>query len=110
VLSSVQKCKIRFIDAFGTQEKYNQVGTSQFCCKYLPNMKQYMTFIPKRAPENTFLGFAVSNENRFSNNLARLPPFDRSKLHGIVWGKSKSYIDGKVDYLEVQLIFSFFLT
>jgi Fe-S cluster assembly iron-binding protein IscA len=63
-------------------------------------MKQYLTFTPDRAPENTFLGFAIPNENRFDEDDVH---FDADKTQGVIWGKSSGYFTNKtVDYIKVR--------
>ncbi|KAA3681178.1 uncharacterized protein DEA37_0009625 [Paragonimus westermani] len=53
----VPTCKLRVLDSFGTQAKYNRGRRTEFGGLNL-NLQQFYTLLP-HSPDNTFLGFVV---------------------------------------------------
>eukprot|EP01138_Halocafeteria_seosinensis_P009988 gb/GECG01010201.1/.p1 GENE.gb/GECG01010201.1/~~gb/GECG01010201.1/.p1 ORF type:complete len:583 (+),score=41.62 gb/GECG01010201.1/:1-1749(+) len=89
-----RRCKFRILDTFGTQDEFNMAPVpregNMFCCLHL-DLRQYFTFIPDFAPENTFLGYAVphrSVEKRSRN------------WQGLIWAKNSKYFVGMHEYLR----------
>eukprot|EP01138_Halocafeteria_seosinensis_P000195 gb/GECG01000201.1/.p1 GENE.gb/GECG01000201.1/~~gb/GECG01000201.1/.p1 ORF type:complete len:614 (+),score=56.75 gb/GECG01000201.1/:1-1842(+) len=90
-----QRCKFRILDTFGTQEEFNMAPApkpaTMFCCLNL-DLRQYFTFIPDFAPENSFLGYAVPHKEVEERKRA---------WQGLIWAKSDKYFEGMTEYLEV---------
>ena len=90
-----RRCKFRVLDTFGTQDEFNSrisEEANMFCCLHL-DLRQYYTFIPDFAPENTFLGYAVPRCKNCGNR--------ERKWQALIWGKHSKYFAGATNYLQI---------
>ncbi|KAF5402140.1 Mannoside acetylglucosaminyltransferase 5 [Paragonimus heterotremus] len=99
----VPTCKLRVLDSFGTQAKYNRGSRTEFGGLNL-NLQQFYTLFP-HSPDNTFLGFVVettalpeqNDDMRHSKPIA-LVAGKVAKM----WEESKTYLEVLSEYFEIH--------
>jgi hypothetical protein len=89
IFAEQNKEKMRILDVYGTQEKYNNAGTLPFCCLDL-ELKQYWTFLPRRDIYNSYLGIAFYPQNKFYNK----------KWQAVLWCKDVEYMFNHINVLR----------
>ncbi|KAF0978373.1 hypothetical protein FDP41_002888 [Naegleria fowleri] len=115
-MESKLKCKLRVLDSFGTTSNYNSMNLStmmkinrdmdSYCCWNL-EMKQYLTFQPKKIPDpvNQFLGTAIpfSLENLMDPTFGKKVKNSKSgKYRALIWAKETRYFEHvPSSYLEI---------
>ncbi|KAF8561278.1 hypothetical protein P879_04912 [Paragonimus westermani] len=99
----VLTCKLRVLDSFGTQAKYNRGRRTEFGGLNL-NLQQFYTLLP-HSPDNTFLGFVVETTALPEQNIQLRHSKPIALVAGKVakmWEKSKTYLEVLSEYFEVH--------
>jgi hypothetical protein len=90
------RCKLRVLDTFGTDARFNQVDRPKMSKKMPPalgiRLDQYWSYYPKVGPRSTFIGFTTTDHDFGTAAAAAATPAPERKWRALLWGKSPTYM------------------